>query len=128
MPLKFRQWCACFLMVLLPLQAFAGTQAVSCADWMAHCPGMTNKSDACCDHSASAKAGDGKQITPGQSTNMASCAGATTCAPVAVAAALPPAESPLILAATPDSWLDREHSSFQSHIPDGLRRPPRFLA
>lgn len=115
-------------MALLPLQAFAGVQAVSCAEWMAHCAGRMAGTDACCGHGGSAKAGYEKQTASGQSAGMASCAGATTCAPIVATAALPSAEASLTLTAVPDSWFDREASSFQSYVPDGLRRPPRFLA
>jgi hypothetical protein len=129
MSLNLRQWLACLLMVLLPLQAFAGVRAVSCADWMAHCPGLASGSDACCNHGTSANSVDEKQTSSnGHSSGMASCTGATTCAPVAAAAALPPTGTPLTFATAANSWLDREPSPFQSHIPDGLRRPPRFLA
>src|SRR5271165_3934117 len=121
MPVKLRLWLASLLMVLLPLQAFAGQQAVSCAQWMDHCPGLISWSDTCCDHGVMTKEGK-------RADGMAACAGATTCAPVAAAAALPASPAVLTIGATRDSWLAPEVSAFRSYIPDGLRRPPRFLA
>src|SRR6185437_4736602 len=124
MRINIRQWVACLLMALLPFQAFAGTRAVSCADWMAHCPGTVAASADCCDHSRPVAKHEGAP----SSTSMASCAGATTCAPVAAAVTLPSVALLQGLAPAPESWAVGETPSFISHIPDGLRRPPRLLA
>jgi len=59
---------------------------------------------------------------------MASCAGATTCATLASTAALPIGGSVLPLPVAAETWLAPATPRFHSFIPDGLRRPPRFLA
>lgn len=108
-----RRLVACLLLVLLPLQAFAGVVAAS-EKAVKPCPQQMQGSE-CCDKAKPA---------PDQ---LKCCAGAA-CAPApSMSALLPNAVKPL-----PKIFrtvaIDPPRVGFDSFIPDSLQRPPRALA
>lgn len=129
---KPRHLIACFLLVLLPLQAMASLAGYACVSSMAGAQAALVQQGDHCEHGLSSpamdnQAADGNAQQAGHDQNSSPCGMHAGCAAMGAAVILPAAHHFPLDPATVKLGA-AVSSDYTSFVPEGLQRPPRILA